>query len=340
MRPDSDVPLVSVIVPVYKVEKYLRQCINSVQTQSYADWEMILVDDGSPDNCGSICDEYSADDSRIKVIHQKNAGVAAARNTGINAAIGKYLYFVDADDFLNDNALEHLVDTARHFDWPDYIKGNHEVITPDDERVLTQYTPPLRQLFDNQVLSGEVFLASVIMMHPVVWNSLISREFVERHSIRFVRGASLLEDMMFHLSMIGKDFKSIYTSTPTYVYRVAVSGSLSNGLTVKFVRNYPGILHQIKKAIPNCTEVEMLSVVKKEQSRIVGEIIGFLPRLQRGVRNELISQLYKELQGTDVRLQSLIVRFLYRLMMTSDKLFKAAVNIIALLIPDSKRIMQ
>ena len=101
-------PLVSVIVPVYNVERYLRHCVNSILIQTYQNLEVILVDDGSPDNCPKICDEYAKADARVKVIHKKNGGLSDARNIGMQAASGDYLMFVDSDDWLEKNAIECL----------------------------------------------------------------------------------------------------------------------------------------------------------------------------------------------------------------------------------------
>ena len=98
--------LISVIVPVYNVEKYLRKCVDSIVAQTYTNLEIILVDDGSPDNCGKICDEYAEKDSRIKVIHQKNGGLSAARNAGLDIATGDYIGFVDSDDYIDKNYFE------------------------------------------------------------------------------------------------------------------------------------------------------------------------------------------------------------------------------------------
>lgn len=99
---------VSVIVPVYNVEKYLRQCVDSIIAQTYRNLEIILVDDGSPDNCGAICDEYAEKDSRIQVIHQKNSGLSVARNSGLNISTGEYIAFIDSDDWVADNFIEKL----------------------------------------------------------------------------------------------------------------------------------------------------------------------------------------------------------------------------------------
>ena len=101
--------LITVIVPVYKVEKYLRRCIDSIIAQSYKNLEIILVDDGSPDNCGRICDEYAKKDDRIRVIHQKNGGLSAARNTGLDIATGDYIGFVDSDDYIAPDMYEKLL---------------------------------------------------------------------------------------------------------------------------------------------------------------------------------------------------------------------------------------
>lgn len=101
-------PIISVIVPVYKVEKYLEACINSILSQTYRDFELILVDDGSPDNCGACCDFYAAREPRIRVIHQKNIGLAGARNSGMDVAKGEYITFIDSDDLIMPQYLEQL----------------------------------------------------------------------------------------------------------------------------------------------------------------------------------------------------------------------------------------
>ena len=99
---------VSIIVPVYNVEKYIEKCLNSLISQSYRNIEIILIDDGSKDNSGKICDKYKKKDPRIKVIHKENAGVSEARNSGIQKATGKYLCFVDADDFVMNDYIKYL----------------------------------------------------------------------------------------------------------------------------------------------------------------------------------------------------------------------------------------
>ena len=107
--------LVSIIVPVYKAEKYIHRCIDSLLAQTYKNIEVVLVDDGSPDNCGKICDEYASKDSRVKVFHQQNRGVSAARNTGLAHIKGEWITFVDADDKVTEDYIEKLM--SKDGDW-------------------------------------------------------------------------------------------------------------------------------------------------------------------------------------------------------------------------------
>lgn len=98
--------MISIIIPIYKAERYLSKCVDSILAQTYADWELLLVDDGSPDNSGELCDEYAAKDKRIKVFHKENGGVSSARNLGLEMMAGEWVTFVDADDWIASDTLE------------------------------------------------------------------------------------------------------------------------------------------------------------------------------------------------------------------------------------------
>lgn len=108
--------MISIIVPVYNVEKYIRRCVDSIIVQTYKDWELLLIDDGSPDNSGKICDEYASKDSRIKVFHKENGGVSSARNLGLEKANGEWIVFVDSDDILREDALDIMKNRANGTD--------------------------------------------------------------------------------------------------------------------------------------------------------------------------------------------------------------------------------
>lgn len=105
--------LISVVVPIYNVEKYIEKCIDSIINQTYTNLEIILVDDGSPDKCGKICDEYAKRDKRIKVIHKENGGVSSARNIGLDNLNGEYVTFIDADDYISNNYCEELLNALK-----------------------------------------------------------------------------------------------------------------------------------------------------------------------------------------------------------------------------------
>lgn len=123
-------PLVSIIIPIYKVESYLRRCLDSIVRQTYKNLEIILVDDGSPDNCPQICDEYAACDNRIAVIHKKNGGLSEARNTGLDICKGEYISFIDSDDWVEKNYIEFLIKNAFSHQ-ADIVIGNYDLVWDD-----------------------------------------------------------------------------------------------------------------------------------------------------------------------------------------------------------------
>lgn len=158
--------MISIIVPVYKVEEYLRRCIDSILSQTYKDFELILVDDGSPDNCGAICDEYAQKDSRITVIHKENGGLSSARNAGLEIAKGDYIGFVDSDDEIAPRCYEALhyfmetdgsdIVTYNHNSIPDTDKwipmGENRVVV-DSETVLREFSDKYYKMIGDTVMT-------------------------------------------------------------------------------------------------------------------------------------------------------------------------------------------
>ena len=176
-------PLITVIVPVYKVEKYIRNCIMSVQNQTLNNWELILVDDGSPDKCGEICDEYSSHDHRIKVIHKENGGQAQARNRGLDVCRGEYVTFLDGDDFLHPDCLNYLAGLAKDYEADivqcDFTRGT-ETTFPEMNRNVKVETMDNHSIF----LQGRA--------NVIVWGKLYKREIVDAYRIR--EGRSFEDD--------------------------------------------------------------------------------------------------------------------------------------------------
>ena len=129
--------VVSVIIPIYKAEPYLKKCLDSIAAQTYKNLEIILIDDGSPDNCGRICDEYAANDPRVKVIHKQNGGMSDARNTGLDNATGEYLTFIDSDDYVSENFVDTLLNALRDNDADMSVCSF--VYAAEDGRVLNSF---------------------------------------------------------------------------------------------------------------------------------------------------------------------------------------------------------
>ena len=149
--------LISVIVPVYKVEAYLRRCVDSVIHQTYPHLEILLVDDGSPDGCGRICDEYAQTDSRVRVIHKENGGLSSARNAGIDAAAGEYLAFLDGDDWLEPDAYEQMVGLAKRYGVKLVCGGRYDVDGRTGARTLG-LCPAKEERISGEELAGRIFL--------------------------------------------------------------------------------------------------------------------------------------------------------------------------------------
>lgn len=142
--------LITVVIPIYNVEKYLRKCIDSVIDQSYKNIEIILVDDGSPDNCGKICDEYKVKDQRIKVIHKPNGGLSDARNAGINIAKGKYITFIDSDDYILEDCIQTLYNNIKKSN-KDISIGQIQILKNENSLHSKQVTHEETRCYDTSV---------------------------------------------------------------------------------------------------------------------------------------------------------------------------------------------
>ena len=194
--------LISVIVPIYKVELYLNRCIKSIVDQSYKNLEIILVDDGSPDNCPQICDEWAKKDPRIVVIHQENAGLSAARNSGINIAKGDYMAFVDSDDFIDSNMYEELLKCLKNS--PYKMSVCYFSRTYDDFAVPYNKETDIKNYDVNETLDDFFNCKNI---GSAVWDKLFERD--------------LFENIRFPVGETNEDF-------PLFIPLVALSGGITH----------------------------------------------------------------------------------------------------------------
>ena len=217
-------PTVSIIVPVYNAEHTISRCIESILNQKYTDFELLLVNDGSTDRSGAICDAYAARDSRVRVIHKENSGVSDTRNTALNQAKGTYLQFLDSDDWITPDATSSLVRTAE--------SGSCDLVVSDFYRVVGERVSQKGDIDDDGVMTREEYAAHMMenpadFYYGVLWNKLYRRSIVETHHLRMDPEISWCEDFMFNLEYIryAETFRAL--QVPIYYY-VKTKGSLAN----------------------------------------------------------------------------------------------------------------
>ena len=210
---------VSVLMPIYNVEKYLRESIDSVLKQTYPDFELILVDDGSPDGCGKIIDEYANKDDRVIAIHQKNAGVDAARNNAIGRATGKYIAFIDSDDAYEKNYIERLVEAIEQDDSDMSVCG----FVP-----FGIDNPPKFKTISKRTVNSNTAIKLALGYNSVngyVWNKLFKKEIMEREHILFEDGYWACDDVLFTGNYIYHCKKISIIEDALYRYRQVASGA-------------------------------------------------------------------------------------------------------------------
>lgn len=215
-----DNSLVSIIIPVYGVERYLDTCINSVLGQTYKNIEIILVDDCSPDSCPVICDRFSRQDSRIRVIHKKeNQGLGFARNTGLEAANGEFIYFIDSDDYIESNLIEKAV-SAFETNTEMVIFGINRVHEDKNGNVkkIEKLTPE-RAESETRKETADIFaMLNRSKAFPFAWNKLYRKAFLDKCGTKFEK-TKLIEDFLFNIDLFSKASYIKVLSDNLYNYR-------------------------------------------------------------------------------------------------------------------------
>jgi glycosyltransferase involved in cell wall biosynthesis len=217
-------PKISIIVPIYNVEKYLEKCISSLLDQSFTDFELILVNDGSPDNCGKICDDFKEKDSRIKVIHLENGGVCRARNKGMELATGDFYVFVDSDDWVEKDFMKDFVD---------HIEDDETLIIQDcnrdnDEKSETHFFGFQNKSFVLKEDFGKLFHENAHYVpggYP--WNKLYSAKIIKENNLQFDPAIKLADDEKWNFEYLVhiKKLKFVENANYHYIYN---PGSISN----------------------------------------------------------------------------------------------------------------
>lgn len=221
------------ILPIYKVEAYLPQCVDSILSQATQDCEIILVDDGSPDGCGAICDRYAERSSLVKVIHKPNGGLSDARNAGMTLATGRYVLFVDSDDYIEPGSVEKILKWIDDTD-ADVAFLLSRKVYPDGT------SEPLGENLIREKILGKSreevlrFLVTCPKFPASAWGKIYRREFLTEHDFHFPYDRRLSEDLMYSLDLFLTAEKFDYLDFPYYCYRQNRAGSICNTVNARY----------------------------------------------------------------------------------------------------------
>ena len=270
-------PLVSVIVPVYNVAPYLEQCLDSIVNQTYRHLEIILVDDGSTDDSGAICDRYAEGDNRIRVVHLKNKGLSGARNSGLDIASGEYIIFIDSDDYIWEGTVEGYISLfSQHADL-DMIESNLYFS-------IWRSTPPPGEDYDDEASRSGILTAKELwkyfalkgygptaMSH--VGNKCYRRSFIGEY--RFKEG-HVWEDIEFHLLLFGRIRHYLKWNKVTYYYRENRPGAITEPNYKKLIPSYEGHYENMKQIILDLEEAKRRGVEYGSELISVDEHIKYV----------------------------------------------------------------
>ncbi len=252
--------MISVIIPVYKVQDYLPKCIESVLQQTYHNLEIILVDDGSPDKCGKICDSYARKDERIRVVHKTNGGLASARNAGLECATGDYVCFIDSDDWITKNAIQVLYQGIKRYD-ADCSVGKCITILDKKGKLKPQNTSKQPVRYVTTATSTEA-MKQVLLTCSSAFNRLYKRKMIQK--LRFPEG-KINEDEPLMLRIYAKCKKIVFLNQDTYYYRKRSNSITTSRFSLKNVDcfyNSADNLAFIKKKKPELKECAEYKYIK------------------------------------------------------------------------------
>lgn len=290
-------PLISVIIPVYKAEKYLRACLDSVLGQTYQNLEVILVDDGSPDNSGAICDEFAAIDCRIRVIHQENGGVCAAKNAGLNTATGTYIGFVDSDDYIDRDMYRAMYERLQTTG-ADIVQCRHRSVLEDGS--LLGVTPDV----EDRVLNREDAIKGMFTgsIQFIACDKLYSGEVLKGH--QFDSRFPICEDMLFnyqllkkcgHVALMRKAYYTYiqypFSQSNTYSKKYSMPAAVREVLA-DMTHNFPELMDY-----PRSTVCGQLVQIYEQAHPLLDLRAKTAPTECKKQRSWVVRELRKELRG-------------------------------------------
>lgn len=265
-------PQVSIIIPVYNSEKYLRMTIESLLNQTYKDFEIILVDDGSVDASGKLCDDLSLTDRRIVVIHKENGGVSSARNVGIENARGELISFVDHDDYVFSDYLMTMVNEIEEYDLlQSFSLGGPRNTIKTCKRFALDKTKTLRCIKGD---NGDVVFPEVDMNNmATIWNQLYKKEVIDKYQLRFRSIQSENELFSYEYMMYANSIKKIHYQGYFFVCNMDSLGSKHNYIAEY---NYIELMENIYSRLISCWEIKDKDYIEKTKIRIANRLVYYV----------------------------------------------------------------
>lgn len=255
----------SIIIPIYNAERYFRECIESILNQSYCEWEVIVINDGSSDNTRDLLDEYQKRDGRIKVFHKENEGVAIARNVGLKQATGDYTLFCDADDVMLPEALQAIADNLKQ-NPVDYLRYEFKTIDAQGHDIYPNYEAKRRQKYAGKTVDAATCITDIVRSEFFLWSGAFNKQIIEEHYLTFLESCTYNEDTLFMLRFFCNSKTHSYLASICYGYR-----KYDGAVTAKFTeKNFRDVMDVFKNIMLNLPTERRLH----EAVRSIGERLG------------------------------------------------------------------
>lgn len=265
--------IVSIILPVFNAERFLPQCLDSILRQTYQEWELIAVDDGSEDGSIEILKSYEQRDNRIRIISKKNEGVSIARNVALEHAHGDYIYFVDSDDVVMPEALMILVE-AMESSHATFVKSDFLPIDEQGKQVFVNKKQVIRRRYDGKVMDSEDFFKKILMKEYFLWTCLFRKDVIVKHHIQFIPHCRLMEDAAFMADYLLHSDRNVYKDACVYGYRKY------EGTASEVNKDYSGDLEMIQQSLSTAKERKTLNILLYKR----------INKIQQGYRTGLINK--------------------------------------------------
>ena len=315
--------LVSVVLPIYNVEKYLDRCISSVANQTYKNLEIILVDDGSPDSCPEICDLWAEKDGRVKVIHKENQGLGMARNTGIDNASGEYICFFDSDDYIEPDTIESCVSVADEFG-AELVVFGHDDVTPEGVWRKSNIPNPPKSFYSGEEVQRVLLPNSLYEnlstgenwnMVMSAWNKMYSMEAIKNTGWRFASEREIISEDFYSLTEFYGKIKSVYVIDKVFYHYVVNNSSLSRSykadkferfkhfyITMNSLSEALGLEDVLEQSVKGVTFGMIIGIMKL----LVGAEFSFSERyreLKKMIKDEFVQNLVRQTDYSSAGLQ-------------------------------------